>query len=355
MSTIMDAQRRLAEIDRLRDEIRSIEDEVATRAGQAEKRGASSEEMRQIGALDRKAAELRPTLDTQIKELRRLHAEAFTAWVERNRATVRRMVMAELAKSRPGVQSVEDGLARITADASYTSDDLNVLRLAGFLDEWREVLEGKRPHALFPPSWETYPTVPALDCDLREPVPVPDDLAARHSDITAVTEWKAWHAGLIFLAEALSILDQGKPSRLERTTGTYAPGKPWESSLTLTTGQLSLILRWGEEPIAPAPGGSPAGTTSDPTDPAGPEPSTTTTPSMTGPAAPGTRPFSRVTAAGFLPHEQLQWNGSFGGETTGLIIGFRNFREDAVEAIQTLAGRLFARATMAPASLAPST
>ncbi|RCK78747.1 MAG: hypothetical protein OZSIB_1100 [Candidatus Ozemobacter sibiricus] len=330
MTTDMDAQRRLAEIDRLRDEIRAIEDEVAARAGQAESRGASPEELRQIGARGRQATELRARLEKWCQELRRDHPEIFAAWAERHQAAVRRLIMAELARHRPGVASVEEGLARITAEGAYSSDDLKVLQLAGFLDEWREVLEGKRPYALFPPTWETYPPVPALDCDLREPLPVPADLAARHPDILAVREWQAWHAGLVFLAEALSILDQGKPCRLERATGAYTPGQPWESALTLTTGQLSITLRWGEEPSGSAATDAPASATDAP---AGP-----------GPA--GTRPFCRVTTSGFLPHEQLLWSGSFGGESSGLTISFRHFREDAIEAIQTLAGRLFAKATL---------
>ena len=320
MNEPLDAMQRLAEIDRLRDEIRTMEEEVGTRASQVDKRGGTEEDMRRIGELDRHAADLRPGLTRKVKEIRQLAPQAFQAWVGRNQETLRRRIMAELQKERPDVKTIDEGLARIRTDATFSNADLLVLNLVGHLDAWRELLEGKAPYALNPPSWETYATLPPFTLDLRTAHPLPETLAGRHPDIVKVAEWKAWHASLVFLAETLSILDFGKPCRLERSTGSRTPGQPWESSWTLSTGQLALALTWGEK--AAGEGDALA-------------------------------PFSQVDVRGLLPAEKIDWSGSFGGETKGLVIGFTGLREDRGEAVRALAARLFAEVRDGPAP-APS-
>ncbi|HNV70317.1 MAG TPA: hypothetical protein PKO06_11510 [Candidatus Ozemobacteraceae bacterium] len=159
MEQMTDIQKKLAEIDRMRDEIRTMEEQIGQLGDRVDKCGGNDDAYRQIGEWDRHAAELRQPLTKLIAEVRASDPAAFGAWVERNRETLRQQILMILATARPEAKTIEDAVMQITLDAKFSNDDLTVLRLAGYLDEWRDVLTGTRPFALHPPSWETKPKV----------------------------------------------------------------------------------------------------------------------------------------------------------------------------------------------------
>ncbi len=149
-----ESAKKLLEIDRMRDEIRTTEEQIGQMGDRVYKCGGNDDAYRQIGEWDRHAAELRKSLTKLIAEVRAADPTAFAAWVERNREALRRQILAILAGARPELKNIEDAVMQITLDAKFSDDDLTVLRLAGYLDEWRDVLAGTRPYALQPPSWE---------------------------------------------------------------------------------------------------------------------------------------------------------------------------------------------------------
>ena len=303
-----DALLLIAQIDRMRDELRSAEEEVSDLVGKANRGYRSDEDIRRIGERERLAAELKSPLAKAVTRLRTQVPDFFREWVERNRQSLQRVILEELCKARPEIKTLEEGLGRIAQDAKYTTSDLNVLRLAGLLDEWKDLLSNKRQYALNPPSWEAWPKSGNSTFEIRGTLPIPDGIAARHPDILCQADWKSCHQGLVFLAETLSILDQGKSCAFSRESSAKSPTGDWHSSWTLTTGSLSLTLHWGERCIE---------------------------------GSPKPESFSNPKIMGLLPGERFDWNGSLGSESSGLSITVSGIREDRSRTIEALARCLF--------------
>ena len=173
MTEPMDVSKLVAEIDQFRNSLLIIEEDIASHADRVNRRGGCDEDFRRIGEQERKAIEIRAPLTKLVERLRIQAPDAFKVWMKRNQDTLRALIMKEVSRLRPAVTTVEEALVCITRDANYSNDDLMILRLSGYIEEWNEVASGKRPYALNPSAPTTPPlaTAPANPAESLSPSP----------------------------------------------------------------------------------------------------------------------------------------------------------------------------------------